>query len=98
MSTEPDYQMAMPFVTVTSKGGPHDDQSYVAGFECGRIDALLGAMSGLPARAEISVWVHSENERQVDLIGMKHGFLVECVSEPDGDWSLATFTVGELDE
>src|SRR5688572_15583154 len=32
---------AMPFVSVASNGGPHDDDSFVAGFEMGALHALL---------------------------------------------------------
>ena len=36
-----DYELVMPFVVVTSAGGPYDDESYVAGFEASRVDALF---------------------------------------------------------
>lgn len=33
---------AVPFLPIRSKGGPHDDAAYMAGYEMGAIDILLG--------------------------------------------------------
>ena len=38
---ETSYGLLMPFVTVVSKGGPHEDESYAAGWEMGVLDARL---------------------------------------------------------
>lgn len=64
--TEPDeYGLVMPFVSTASQGGPHDDDSYVAGYEMGQLDAFLG--EGSPAVHEQQI--HAENGEQGDLIG-----------------------------
>lgn len=43
-----EYDLVMPFVTVTSAGGPHDDDAYVAGFEMGALDACLRRLRRRP--------------------------------------------------
>lgn len=72
MSAEGEYDLVMPFVTVASVGGPHDDESYVAGFEMGVLQARLRAALhhglGLP-----EVVIHRENVPQADLIAMDVG-------------------------
>jgi len=77
---EPTYGLVMPFLPVTSKGGPYDDGAYVAGFEMGRLDALLSAH--VFARHEATV--HTANQEQADLIAMKHGYRMELVTGQDG--------------
>jgi hypothetical protein len=84
------YDMVMPFVTVTSKGGPHDDDAYVAGFEMGRLDSEL----------EYTTWplvrtIRTENVPQADLIAMRHGFRMEAVQSQWPEWSGALFTPEE---
>lgn len=79
-----DYGMVMPFVTVTSKGGPHDDDSYVAGWEMGALDAEL----------KVSTWpltrtVRTENLPQVDLIAMRYGYTTDWyTAETAPEWSV----------
>lgn len=85
--SESGYDLVMPFVTVTSKGGPHDDQSYVAGWEMGNLDAALEyATDRTVARS-----IRSENAAQADLLAMKHGYRCE-LTEYDDQWTIATFT------
>lgn len=36
-----EYGLVMPFVTVSSVGGPHDDGAYVAGYEMGALAVRL---------------------------------------------------------
>lgn len=69
-----EYDLVMPFVTVASKGGPHDDQAFTAGWECGVLDTRLQAMEG--AACIVERWVMPELVPQVDLIAMKHGLAV----------------------
>jgi hypothetical protein len=83
------YGMVMPFVTVASKGGPHDDESYAAGFEMGGLDATLKALAPFTALVRMPVTIRSVNREQADLIAMKHGFTIDDVmwtdeSGPDG--------------
>lgn len=77
---EPGYGLVMPFLPVTSKGGRYDDDAYVAGFEMGRLDALLAAR--VFARHEATV--HTANQEQADLIAMRHGYRMELVTGGDG--------------
>lgn len=67
------HELVMPFVTVASKGGPHDDAAYVAGWTCGRIAAQLATLAAL--RGTCTVWVPPEVAPQVDLIAMRHHYL-----------------------
>lgn len=84
-----DYELAMPFVTVNSKGGPHDDESYVCGFEMGRLDATLP-----DAPDEYVETIHATNLAQADLIAMRNGYAatVDPRAEPVEGWETVTFT------
>lgn len=85
---EPSFDLVMPFVTVASKGGPHDDDAYVAGYEMGHLDAILS--TGLPI---FETTIHAVNTGQADLIAMKHRY--QCRQEPSDEvpeWTYATFT------
>ena len=66
-----EYELVMPFVTVTSVGGPHDDDAYVAGWEMGDLDASLRVLSRFGV--EIHKTIRADNRAQADLIAMKHG-------------------------
>lgn len=95
MSTDPaeeaSYDLVIPFVACTSKGGLYDDGSFVAGYQAGRIDhalAVMAAIGGTEAKATVATAL----VRQLDLIAMHHGFKVE--SEPCTDaegWAFVTF-------
>ena len=98
MSDEPApdgaMEIAMPFVTVASVGGPHDDESYTCGYEAAILDAELGL---LEARAAGPLtWApqnayHAANWPQLDLLAMGHGFAAKY--EPfDDQWGFITFT------
>ncbi len=80
----------MPFVTVASKGGPHDDAAYVAGWVCGALDAQLPMLATM--RGTCSVWVTPDVTAQLDLIAMRHHYLA-VVGGPDasGQWVEVTF-------
>jgi hypothetical protein len=66
----PRYGLVMPFVSVTSHGGPHDDASYSAGWEMGALDALLEHQKpGIHA-----LTIRDTNIEQADLIAMQHGY------------------------
>ena len=65
-----EWQPVMPFVAVTSQGGPFDDQAFTAGFQCGQLWQLLHV-----ERPEaVSLSVYRDLERQVDLIAMAAGY------------------------
>lgn len=86
-----EYGLVMPFVVVVSKGGPFDDFSFVAGFECGQVAAELQHL----APKSYSRTVHTANVPQLDLIAMNEGYAMR--SEPTGveGWSNVTMTLGE---
>lgn len=69
---EPGYGLVMPFVSVQSKGGPHDDAAYAAGYAMGLLDAELGGSVFDQGRA-----IRIEDRQQADLIAMRHGFIAE---------------------
>jgi hypothetical protein len=66
------YELVMPFVAVASQGGKYDDESYVAGWEMGRLAAQLDLAKhmrlGLPHAT-----IHPENVPQADLLAMRVG-------------------------
>lgn len=84
MSNDEEWaELVMPFVAVTSKGGPYDDAAYVAGYEMGVLEGQLSGAhdpvegtSGPPGVGTVR-WIRKANADQVDLIAMKHGRRVE---------------------
>lgn len=92
MSDDVEFGLVMPFVVCQSKGGPYDDEAYVAGYEAGRLDALMSISPLLPgARINEGVPYHSDNMPQIDLIAMQHGVIVESEDLGDG-WTSVTFS------
>lgn len=91
MSEPQEYGMVMPFVTVASKGGPHDDQSYVAGYEMGLLDARLEHFSLIPHLQNFT-WkpdmpLRVENRQQAELVAMKSQFVAIWGDVDDsGEW------------
>jgi hypothetical protein len=89
------FDLAMPFVTVASQGGPHDDESYCAGWEMGVLFATLEAVSldALPVRRT----VRAANVPQADLIAQDAGLVQRIVSyaqglpEAAGSWCVVEF-------
>lgn len=82
-------EMLMPFLPVQSKGGPHDDGAFVAGFEMGRLDGLLQAAEAQGLALSDCVPdegqnIHAENREQADLIAMRYGFIASF-EEYDAD-------------
>ncbi len=81
------HALVMPFVIVTSKGGPYDDQAFVAGWACGVFDVRLetiAAMGGLP----MAQWVRTDTVPQLDLIAMRRGFLLQTLEANEDGWTL----------
>ena len=77
-----DSTIAMPFVTVASKGGPHDDQAYTCGYEMGYLDATLDALSQAGTATSWQVTIHRVNLAQADLIGMQYNLTMS-----EGHWT-----------
>ena len=67
------YGLVMPFVTVASKGGPHDDESYVAGYAMGLLDGKL-KIAAAHGFDRIPQMVRDTCTAQADLIAMRHGY------------------------
>ncbi len=68
-----EYALVMPFLPVASRGGPFEDEAYVAGYQLGRLDAHLE--HGQPD--ELLVMVDDRNREQADLIAMRRGYALE---------------------
>ena len=82
-------ELVMPFVTVQSNDGPHDDQSYTAGYEMGRLDDQLE----FEKPSVLDSVVLTENIKQVDLIAMKNGYsMTPTLHEEDPTWTFVKFT------
>lgn len=83
---EVEYGLVMPFIVCASKGGPYNDDAYVAGWEAGGLDMALelsplrpGTIMRLPQA------FHAGNRSQIDLIAMKHGVTAEFEDAAD-EW------------
>lgn len=74
----------MPFVVCASQGGPHDDGPFVAGYECGWLDATLAA-----GPDTVSRYMRADSLPQVDLIAMRHGYTVTSTpwDEHPDEWT-----------
>ncbi|WP_280320074.1 hypothetical protein [Nocardia wallacei] len=90
---QPTHRLVMPFVTVSSNGGPHDDDSYVAGFEMGHLDADLLAAAGVIARVEGAI--QTVNRPQADLIAMHRGWTATFTDTEVEGWTHAVFERAE---
>jgi hypothetical protein len=97
MAENSEFEPVMPFITVTSKGGPHDDQSYVAGYEMGQLDSRLAVMA-LYGDVGHTATLRTENLPQAELIAMKHGFTCDLeVYAATSEWALVSFVRPESD-
>jgi hypothetical protein len=83
-----ELELVMPFIPVQSRGGPHDDAAYVAGYEMGRIDAILATAQTLGLTPDTHYVIRTENGPQIDLIAMRYGFTA-VVEEVGEGWSNA---------
>ena len=78
------FGLVMPFVTVASKGGPHDDESYAAGYAMGMLDAhLSGGSEGF------EIIVHTESIPQADLLAMRFGYVM--TENTTDEWTTLSF-------
>jgi hypothetical protein len=79
---QPEFGLVMPFVTMSSKGGPHDDISYTAGWEMGALDARLQ----YEHPAVMDIQIHAENVAQADLIAMHYGYRCDLGEPAPWGW------------
>lgn len=81
------FKLAIPFVTVASKGGPHDDDAYAAGWEMGCLHAQLRAITGQAAvglvGARLEAVIRRSNAEQADLLAMDCGAVMSIMLWPD---------------
>lgn len=92
MTDEPSsFGLVMPFVVTQSQAGPHADEPFVAGYECGYLDHLLESR----IHESVERYVHTSIVPQLDLVAMRHGYTM--TSEPWQDhpdqWTLVTLTI-----
>lgn len=80
-------ELVMPFVTVATQGGPHEDGAYAAGWEMGALDAELE----YAAPAVVERTIHATNDAQADLVAMKHGYRIN-LDDLGGGWSSLKLT------
>lgn len=85
---EATYSLVLPFVACASKGGAFADLPFVAGYQCGLIDAELGLGFALNPKP-----VYTALLRQLDLIAMRHGYHVVVMDSvlPPSEWSTVRF-------
>lgn len=80
-----EWELLVPFVVTRSQGGPYDDDSYVAGFELGRIcGSFLHIVS-------MDCPVHTGNLPVLDLAAMREGFTMTTLEEIDDTWTQVRF-------
>ncbi len=99
-----EFDLLMPFVTVASKGGPHDDESYVAGWEMGQLDYRL-ATAAFGRFVVPPTVLKRDSLPQIQLIAMKHGYVDRVVEWDDtvewcddhaaDEWVLVEFVPGD---
>ena len=89
----PGREILMPFLPVQSKGGPHEDNAYTAGWEMGMLWHRLetACMIGIPSEGSLAI--RRDNREQADLIAMHFGYVAEF-HDYDDDWTTVTFTAG----
>ena len=95
---DPEMELVMPFVTVASVGGPHDDDAYVAGYEMGQLDARLAVLKSFASEPALTIGIREENRAQADLLAMRYGFVMEDECLLTGsDRALVSFVIREVE-
>ena len=90
MSDDVTYELSMPFVVVTSVGGPYDDDAYAAGWEAKTIQIQLVGLAEQSGPLIMVASVLIENQSQIDLVAMQEGWTV-TFEYADAYWVTATF-------
>lgn len=85
MNDDCESELVLPFVAVASAGGPFDDESFCAGYECGLLDAQLAEHPPILERT-----IRTANTAQADLIAMRHGYTLHLAEDVD-EWTHASF-------
>lgn len=84
----------LPFVSLVSNGGPHDDDSFTAGFEMGQLDVILG-FQWMQLHSTV---IQTANVKQADLIAMHYDFKMEIEGEEDNVTSVTFVRVCTCDD
>jgi hypothetical protein len=74
--------LVMPFVTVKSVGGVHEDSAYAAGWEMAQLNERLRLLGEKRVRATI----RRENAPQADLIAMRYGYTGSTHATDADEW------------
>jgi hypothetical protein len=83
-----DYGLVMPFVVVTSKGGPYDDKSFVAGMRLQQLWSILEEKQP----ASYQQYINAELVPQCDLVAMHFGYVTHAEPwDEDPSWVLVKF-------
>lgn len=77
-----EFSLVMPFTVCAGRGGPYDDVAFVAGYQCGLIEARL--RDGEP---EVKEYVPPALVPQIDLLAMRFGYSLAHYPDCDG-WTL----------
>lgn len=72
--------LALPLITTAAEGGPHHDDSYVAGWEMGELHAVLRELRP----SEVERQVRTESLPMVDLLAMQYGYTMRAARDLDG--------------
>lgn len=83
-----EYGLVMPFVVTQSQGGPYEDHSFVAGYQCGQIDKMLEILDG---KSGAQFTVRRNLLPQLDLVAMRHGYKLHSDDAEHG-WVFVSFT------
>lgn len=68
--------LVIPFIACKSQGGPHDDEAFADGFECGMLSSelhMIGAVGG----AAHGRWLEPTILDQADLIAMGAAYVAK---------------------
>lgn len=77
---DPEYRLLMPFVLTQSNGGPYEDAAFVSGWSLGALDAEMGICAHL-GTVPRPRYLPTLDGPQIELLGMKHNFLVHASDE-----------------
>lgn len=86
-SEEPQHSLVMPFLGVTSNGGPWDDDAYCAGYHMGTIYTRLE----LEHPKDYSATIRSADVDTADLVAMKNGYQLRVIRTDWDEWVTAQF-------
>lgn len=90
----PEYELLMPFICVTSKDGPYDDDAFVAGMQMGKLWVELAQLVKWRKSMEVHLirQIATPLVDQAKLFAFHYG--LDClllIDQSDHDWSTVTF-------